>query len=443
MRAVWVVPIIVLVMTPCTWSAWEIEYSDGLVEAMAKAGHPISKRVGRFATKQECLAAIDEAVAQSGDPTLRLNMYPAPGGYDETGGSSSGGGGGGTQEPVWGQDGYGIPFYNMIRSAQQRAAERRMQTANGLNEKGHEQYRQGNWAAAAQFYREALKVSPNDPVIQQNLRNAEAREKARSLNLKGIAASQNLDWAAAARYFSDALQATPDDAVIQRNLKQMEDILASEERSRIDLQNAAKERKIAEATREKREAEQRRLLAQQNAALADLQADAGNFLGRPSGANSTAANSAGQPRVPLPPDSPVSKAAAIEKDSSPILELSPETYQIIGLVGRNIKEAPAKFGEAVISALGYERQLGVLKIAKGLSDEAGRSMQNAVDLIGRGYPEAETVEQIKGAESRAMKIYVDSFSSIPTPPSEEEKQEMEVNGRRWFTWMAQPIGGSR
>jgi hypothetical protein len=84
-------------MTPCAWSAWEIEYSDGLVEAMAKAGHPISKRVGRFATKKECLAAIDEAVAQSGDPTLRLNMYPAPGGYDETGGSSSGGGCGGTK----------------------------------------------------------------------------------------------------------------------------------------------------------------------------------------------------------------------------------------------------------------------------------------------------------------------------------------------------------
>jgi tetratricopeptide (TPR) repeat protein len=424
-------------MTSCVWSAWEIEYSDGLVEAMAKAGHPISKRVGRFATKQECLAAIDEAVAQSGDPTLRLNMYPAPGGYDETGGSSSGGSGG-TQEPVWGQDGYGIPFYNIIKNARQRAADRRAQTANGLNEKGHEQYGKGNWAAAAQFYREALKVSPNDPVIQQNLKNAEAREKARSLNLKGIAASQDLDWAAAARYFREALQATPDNPVLQRNLKQMEDILAGEKQSRIDQQNATRERTISEAAREKREAEQKRRLAQQSAAFADLQADAGDFLGRPA-ADATP----GQPRVPLPPDFPVSQTAVIEEGSSPILELSPETYQIIGLVGKNIKEAPAKFGEAVISALGYERQLGVLKIAKGLSDEAGRSMQNAVDLIGRGYPEAETMEQIKGSESRALKIYVDSFSNVPLPPSEEEKQEMETNGRKWFQWLAQPIGGSR
>ena len=437
MKAVWVVPIILLVITPCVWSAWEIEYSDGLVEAMARAGHPISKRVGRFATKQECLAAIDEAVAQSGDPTLRLNMYPAPGGYDETGGSSSGGGGE-TQEPVWGQDGYGIPFYNMIRNAQQKAADRRMQNAWGLNNKGIEQAAKGNWAAAAQFYREALKIAPNDPVIQQNLRNAEAREKARSLNLQGIAASQNLDWKAAARYFREALQATPDDPVIQRNLKEMEGILASEERSRIDLQNATRERTIAEAAREKREAEQRKRLSQQNAAFADLQADAGSFLGRPA----TGANP-GPSRVPLPPDFPVSKTAAIEKDSSPILELSPETYQIIGLIGKNIREAPAKFGEAVVSALGYERQLGVLKIAKGLSDEAGRSMQSAVDLIGRGYPEAETIDQIKGSETRAMRIYLDSFSNIPLPPSAQEQQEMEMNGRKWFKWVTQPVEGSR
>lgn len=437
MRFVRVAPIILLVLTPCAWSAWEIEYSDGMVEAMARAGHPIPKRVGHFATKQECLAAIEDAVARSGDPSLGWNMWPAPGGYDEPGAAASGGDTG-TQEPVWGQDGYGIPFYNMIRDARQRAAERRTQAAHGLNEKGHEQYRKGNWLAAAQFYREALKIAPDDPVIQQNLKNAEAREKARSLNLQGIAASQTLDWAAAARYFREALQAAPDDPVIQRNLKQMEDILASEERSRIDQQNATRERKMSEAAREKRETEQRRRLAQQNAAFADLQADAGNFLGKPAaGATSS------QPRVPLPPDFPVSRTTAIEKDSSPVLELSPETYQIIGLIGKNIKEAPAKFGETVVSALGYGSQLGILKVAKGLSNEAGRSMQSAVDLIGRGYPEAETRKQIEGAESRAMKIYIESFTDIPMPPSQEEQQEMEINGRKWFKWVVQPVEGSR
>lgn len=437
MRAIRIAPIIVLISASCAWSAWQVEYSDGMVEAMARAGHPVPKRVGHFATKQECLAAMEDAIAQSGDPSLRWNMWPAPGGYDEPGAST--GGEGGTPEPVWGEDGYGIPFYNMIRGMQERAAERRNQKARDLNEKGHEQYRKGNWLAAAQFYREALKTAPDDPVIQQNLQNAEAREKARSLNLKGIAQSQNLDWEAAARYFREALQAAPDDPVIQQNLKEMEAIIASEEENRVSQQNAMRERKITEAARMRRKTEQRKRLAQQDAALADLQADAGSFLGKPAASVSTA----GQSHVPMPPDFPVSATTAIERDSSPAWELSPETYQIIGLIGRNIKEAPAKLGEAAISVLGYGSQLSILKVTKGLSDEAGRSMQNAVDLIGRGYPEAETRDQIEGSESRALKIYIESFSSVPMPPSEEEVQEMETNGRKWFKWATQPMGGSR
>lgn len=41
---------------------------------MRRAGHPVSKRVGNFANIQECQAAFEDAVVQSGDPTLRLNM---------------------------------------------------------------------------------------------------------------------------------------------------------------------------------------------------------------------------------------------------------------------------------------------------------------------------------------------------------------------------------
>jgi len=54
--------------------ACQIEYSSGLVEAMRRAGHPVSKRVGNFSSLQECQAVLDQAVAQSGDPTLRFNM---------------------------------------------------------------------------------------------------------------------------------------------------------------------------------------------------------------------------------------------------------------------------------------------------------------------------------------------------------------------------------
>jgi tetratricopeptide (TPR) repeat protein len=436
--------------TPCAWSAWQIEYSDTLVQEMARAGAPISKRVGHFATKQECLAAIDEAVARSGDPTLRLHMYPAPDGYDKSGASSSDAGGG-IQEPVWGQDGYGIPFYNLFRNMKQQAAERRAQKARDINLKGNEQYSKGNWSEAIRLYREALKVTPEDPVIQQNLKNAEAKEKAYSLNSKGVDAYQYRNWAAAVRSFREALQATPDDPVIQKNLKEAEFWLNSEVETKVFLQDAARKRKIAEAARETQEAEQRKRLAQTDAAFADLQVDALGFLGKP-GESGTSVSSdvatstgptLGQVRVPAPPSFPVSSTAAIERDSSPVMELPPAVYQIIGLIGQGIKNAPQKFGETVITALGGGSQLGVIKIAKGLSDEAGRSMQNAVDLIGRGYPEAETIDQIKGSETRAMKIYIDSFSSVPMPPSEEEKQEMEINGRKWFKWLTGPTGGSQ
>lgn len=442
MRAVWIVPIIVLIAAPCAWSAWEVEYSDGMVEAMARAGHPVPKRVGRFATKQECLAVIEDAVARSGDPSLGWNMWPAPGGYDEPGASS--GGEGGTPDPVWGQDGYGIPFYNIIRHARQKATERRMQTARELNEKGNALYSEGDWAQAVQFYKEALKIAPDDPVIQQNIKNAEATEKSYALNRKGVEAMQYLNWEAAARYFREALEASPGHPVILQNLKEAEDIVASEERSRISRQSAMRERGIAETERERREAQQRKQLAARDTAFADLQADAHGFLGKPSGAGGTEANSAtGRARVPLPPSFPVSTTPAVDRDSSPILELPPEMYQIIGLIGRNIKEAPQKLGEAVVTALGGGSQLGIIKIAKGLSDEAGRSMQSAVDLIGRGYPEAETADLIRGSESRALRISIDSFSPIPTPLSQEQQQELEVNGRKWFKWLAQPIGGSR
>lgn len=448
MRVVKVLPIIVLLAASCAWSAWEIEYSDGLVEAMARAGHPIPKRVGHFATRQEGLAAMEDAVARSGDPSLGWNMWLAPGGYDEPGASS--GGEEGIPQPVWGENGYGIPFYNVIRNMRQQAAQRRAQKAHDLNLEGNEQYSKGNWSQAIQLYREALKVAPDDPVIQQNLKNAEAKEKAHALHRKGLDVYQYRDWAAAARYFREALQTTPGDPVIQQNLKDAQFWLDSEAQTRVFLQKAARERKIAEAARETREGARRKRLAQTDAAFADLQADAPGLLGKPAeatapgsddpGAGATAGPTLGQVRVPVPPSFPVRATTAIEGDSSPAMELPPTVYQIIGLIGEGIKNAPRKLGETVITALGGGAQLGVIKIAKGLSDEARRSMQNAVDLIGRGYPEAETIHQIKGSESRAMKIYIDSFSDVPMPPSEEEKQEMEINGRKWFQWVAQPRG---
>jgi len=65
---------VVLLASVATAFACQVEYSDGLVEAMRRAGHPVSKRVGNFASLQECQAALEDAVLQSGDPSLAYNM---------------------------------------------------------------------------------------------------------------------------------------------------------------------------------------------------------------------------------------------------------------------------------------------------------------------------------------------------------------------------------
>jgi hypothetical protein len=182
-----------------------------------------------------------------------------------------------------------------------------------------------------------------------------------------------------------------------------------------------------------------------------MQAESLDFLGKPSGAVSsketipegkTQSASLQQVYVPVPPSFPVATTGKIERDSPPVIKLPPEAYKIIGFVGQNIEKMPQKFAETVITVLGGGSQLGIIKITKGLSDEAGRSMQSAVEIIGKGYPESETESLIKGSEFRAMKVYVESFSPVPVPFSREEQQEMEINGRKWFNWLTSPFGGN-
>ena len=73
--------IILLAIQGTAMAYWEIEYSESLRNAMARAGNPISKRVGRYDTEEECKEAIKRAVRESGDPNLARNMSPV--GYDE------------------------------------------------------------------------------------------------------------------------------------------------------------------------------------------------------------------------------------------------------------------------------------------------------------------------------------------------------------------------
>ncbi|WP_127478012.1 hypothetical protein [Sulfurivermis fontis] len=58
-----------------THAACQIEYSDGLVQALSRAtGQYVAKYHGNFSSLAECEAVRRDAIAQSGDPSLALNM---------------------------------------------------------------------------------------------------------------------------------------------------------------------------------------------------------------------------------------------------------------------------------------------------------------------------------------------------------------------------------
>jgi tetratricopeptide (TPR) repeat protein len=105
-----------------------------------------------------------------------------------------------------------------------------------LNQKGVAAYQNRDWAAAIKFFQDALKLSPHDVIIRQNLKNAESAETARqqdaerqrqlqeanNLNSKGNAAFRNRNWAEAIQYYREALQFSPNDFAIQHNLESAE-----------------------------------------------------------------------------------------------------------------------------------------------------------------------------------------------------------------------------
>ncbi|MBN1140982.1 MAG: hypothetical protein JXB25_04170 [Deltaproteobacteria bacterium] len=63
-----------LVFQPAPARSCQIEYSDWLIRAFRSQGMSLDKRVGNFSNLAECQAALRQAVAQSGDPSLANNM---------------------------------------------------------------------------------------------------------------------------------------------------------------------------------------------------------------------------------------------------------------------------------------------------------------------------------------------------------------------------------
>jgi len=129
----------------------------------------------------------------------------------------------------------------------------------------------------------------------------------------------------------------------------------------------------------------------------------------------------------------------IEDKETPTIKIMsfPDAIEIIGVVGKNIEEIPAKFLDTAASLVGKEKHLNIIKLAKGLSKEAGESMNKAVDLIDRGCPEEETKEFVNNSEARVMKICIENLSDIPVP---EDSDELQKKAKKLFNWLSEPIG---
>ncbi len=63
--------------------------------------------------------------------------------------------------------------YNWIQARKEAIAEQRLTRARELNQLGINKYNQRDWESAIKYFKQALKKSPSDGVIRQNLKNAE------------------------------------------------------------------------------------------------------------------------------------------------------------------------------------------------------------------------------------------------------------------------------
>ena len=123
-----------------------------------------------------------------------------------------------------------------LLNAQKRLAQAqaKMKEASNLNSKGNQAYRYRNWKQAVDYYTNALKHSPNDQVIRQNLINArkalakDQKRNAYNLNKQGNQAYYSKNWKQAVNYYQNALRNSPNDRVIRQNLINAQNALKNE-----------------------------------------------------------------------------------------------------------------------------------------------------------------------------------------------------------------------
>jgi len=142
------------------------------------------------------------------------------------------------------------------------AAKKRKNEAYELNRKGNQAYKSANWKGAVSYYREALNKSPNDKVIRQNLTNAQKalakeyakKKNATNLNKKGNQAYNSKNWRQAIDYYKNALKNSPNNRVIKQNLIYAQKALAKEYAKKKNATNLNKKGNQAYKSRNWRQA---------------------------------------------------------------------------------------------------------------------------------------------------------------------------------------------
>jgi hypothetical protein len=115
---------------------------------------------------------------------------------------------------------------NIERAEEQLREEKIDEAATDFNNKGMEALNHGDTATALYYLHKASELEPEDPTIRDNLRHAlevQTRQEALALNHKGVKAFEKRDFAAAVKYYREALKKLPNDPVIMQNLRQAEE----------------------------------------------------------------------------------------------------------------------------------------------------------------------------------------------------------------------------
>lgn len=90
-------------------------------------------------------------------------------------------------------------------------------------------------------------------------------------------------------------------------------------------------------------------------------------------------------------------------------------------VTKEVKKTPSKAGELVITAVGGEPYLKVFKIGVHLKDEAISSIQKAVDLSRRGFPEPESTEFLESLGWGQFRRFVEDWTGVPAAEAQTVK----------------------